>query len=91
MPILIAAGCAVVLARRGKNGKGTLLLAIGLAYIAVDNALGLHQRLAADLDLRAPTSLEEGAGSRSSRTRYCWAWWPSSCCSSFRWLDRRRR
>ena len=60
LAILIAAGCAVVLARR-ERGKSRLLLAIGLAYIAVDNALGLHQRLAADLDLRALTSLEEGA------------------------------
>lgn len=60
LAILIAAGCAVVLARR-ERGKPRLLLAIGLAYIAVDNALGLHQRLAADLDLRALTSLEGGA------------------------------
>jgi hypothetical protein len=57
---LVAAGCAVVLARR-ERGKPRLLLAAGLVYIAVDNALGLHQRLAADLDPRALASFEQGA------------------------------
>jgi hypothetical protein len=57
---LVAAGCALILARRERR-KPRLLLAAGLVYIAVDNALGLHQRLAADLDPRALASFEEGA------------------------------
>jgi hypothetical protein len=57
---LVAAVCAAVLARRDR-GKSRLFLAVGLAYIAVDDALGLHERFAADLDPRALASFEGGA------------------------------
>jgi hypothetical protein len=52
-----AAGAAFVAAyvakRRGDLRVRRVALAAGLAYLALDNALGLHERLAADLDARA--------------------------------------
>ena len=53
---LAAAGCAIVLATRGRR-NARIVLALGLAFIAVDEAFGLHERLADDLDLRALESL----------------------------------
>lgn len=49
---LVAAGAAAALARRGR-GWSRLALAAALVYVALDQALSLHQRLAADLDVRA--------------------------------------
>lgn len=57
---LVAAVCAALLARRDRSTP-RLLLALGLAYIATDTALGLHERFAADLDPRALATLEDGA------------------------------
>lgn len=54
--VLVAAVCAVVLATRGRR-IARLLLAVGLLFIAADEAFGLHERLAADLDARALESL----------------------------------
>ena len=48
---LVAAACAASLARTG-NARRRLLLAVLLALIAVDQAAGLHERFAADLDAR---------------------------------------
>jgi hypothetical protein len=53
---LAAAGCVIVLATRGRR-NARIALALGLAFIAVDEAFGLHERLADDLDLRALESL----------------------------------
>lgn len=55
--VLAAAACAVVLATRGRR-NARILLAAGLTFIAVDEAFGLHERLAADLDARALVSLQ---------------------------------
>jgi hypothetical protein len=54
---LVAAVCVAILATRGRR-NARIVLAVGLAFIAVDQAFGLHERLAADLDLRALVSLE---------------------------------
>ncbi len=51
LTILFGAGCAVVLARRN-HGWQRVLLAILLVSIGLDEALGLHERFAADLDAR---------------------------------------
>ena len=48
---LLAAACAARLARGG-NAPRRLLLAALLALVAVDEAVGLHERFAADLDAR---------------------------------------
>ncbi len=57
LAVVVAAACVAVLATRSR-GKARLVLAAGLAFIAVDEALGLHERLAADLDARALVKLE---------------------------------
>ncbi|HSS82065.1 MAG TPA: hypothetical protein VLK24_12835 [Gaiellaceae bacterium] len=50
--VLIGAASLTSLAVRGRAGS-RLLLATGLAYIAVDEVLGVHERLAGDLDARS--------------------------------------
>jgi len=54
---LAAAACVVVLATRGRRNL-RLLLAASLAFVAADEAFGLHERVAADLDARALASLD---------------------------------
>ncbi len=51
LTILFGAGCAVVLARRNHGWQRVLLAAL-LVSIGLDEALGLHERFAADLDAR---------------------------------------
>jgi hypothetical protein len=51
LTILFGAACAALLARR-KRGWQSVLLAILLVSIGLDEALGLHERFAADLDAR---------------------------------------
>lgn len=51
LAILFGAGCAAALARR-KRGWQRALLATLLVAIGLDEALGLHERFAADLDAR---------------------------------------
>ena len=48
---LVAAVCAAALARRGR-AVPRLLLAASLTVIAIDEAVGLHERFAGDLDAR---------------------------------------
>lgn len=49
--IFFGAGCLVVLARRDRGWQRVLLAAL-LVVIGLDEALGLHERFAADLDAR---------------------------------------
>ena len=56
LAVLAAAACVTVLAMHGRR-NARIALAMGLVVIAVDEAFGLHERLAADLDLRALESL----------------------------------
>jgi hypothetical protein len=50
--IFVGAGCVVVLARRGR-GRQRVVLAILLVVIGLDEAFGLHERFAADLDVHS--------------------------------------
>ena len=56
LAVLAAAACVTVLAMHGRR-NARITLAMGLVVIAVDEAFGLHERLAADLDLRALETL----------------------------------
>jgi hypothetical protein len=49
--ILFGAGCAAVLARRNRRWQRVLLATV-LVWIGLDEAFGLHERFAADLDAR---------------------------------------
>ena len=51
LAILLAAVCAALLARDGRSGP-RLLLAAALVFVALDEAFGLHERFADDLDAR---------------------------------------
>lgn len=51
LAILLAAVCAALLARHGRSGL-RLLLALALLFVALDEALGFHERFADDLDAR---------------------------------------
>ena len=57
LAVVVAAACVAVLATRSR-GKTRMLLAGGLVLVAADEALGLHERLAADLDVRSLAKLE---------------------------------
>ena len=50
--IFVGAGCVVVLARRGR-GRQRVLLATLLVVIGLDEAFGLHERFAADLNVHS--------------------------------------
>jgi hypothetical protein len=56
LAVLAAAACVTALAMRGRR-SARIALAMGLVVIAVDEAFGLHEWLAADLDLRALETL----------------------------------
>ena len=49
--IFFSAGCLVILARRDRGWQRVLLAAL-LVVIGLDEAFGLHERFAADLDAR---------------------------------------